>query len=140
MSYLKAIPILYHLSERNLDGQILHPKVPDNFLTKHGFEDNTTPRVCFSTSIAKCLIAFSSNLAGKELYVHKAIDPGKVYQPSLEEVPDCKITGEKWVMRPVKLKKIGKILVIKDDGKPGMKYTYGGKYTAELYGWEYKMI
>ena len=55
----------------------------------------------------------------------------------LEKGADAvKITGEVWYIEPVELKCIGKIHVIKDDGKDGLKYTYGNN-TAELYGWKY---
>ena len=35
----------YFISERKLDGEILTPRVPDNFFTKNGYEDSKTGRV-----------------------------------------------------------------------------------------------
>ena len=32
------IPI-YHLSESNLDGKILKPRIPENFMTRNGYEE-----------------------------------------------------------------------------------------------------
>ena len=54
-------------------------------------------------------------------------------------VHDVKITGEVWYTEPVELECVGKIHVTEDDGKDGLKYTYGNK-TAELYGWNWKWI
>lgn len=131
---------LYFLSDNNMDNKTLSPRIPNNFLTKNGYEDNKVPRVCFSTEIGKCLIALSMNCKGKEFYVHVPVGDFEVYKPSLSEVPDRNITGEVWVKKNVKIKCIGKILVTDDDGKPGMKYKYGDNKEAELYGWEWKWV
>ena len=130
---------VYHLSQSNLDGRTLSPKVPDNFLTKNGYEDNKTGRVCFAKSIDGSLRGLSQNLTGKEYFVH--IPDGKydIYAPSAKEVPDAKITSEVWIKESVKLKCIGKIKVIKDKGEDGIPYKYGNN-TAELYDWEWKWI
>ena len=132
---------LYTLSKDNLDNKTLQPRVPDNFLIRNGYEDNITKRVCFATSIGKCLTALSTNNTNTEFYVHIP-DPNKkykVYEPSIKKVPDVKITNEHWIKEPVKLKCIGKILCIKDAGKDGIKYKYGDK-EAELYEWEWKWL
>ena len=52
----KSNMTLFHLSEKPLP-KIIYPRVPDNFLTQEGIEDNTIPRVCFSPSIVHCLMA-----------------------------------------------------------------------------------
>ena len=132
----------YIVSDKNLDGKTLSPRVPNNFMTKNGFEENKTPRVCASTSIDGCLKGLSRNLKGEVLYIH-SIDPSiteKPYKPSIKEVPDSRITNEVWFKKPVKLKCIGKIKVIEDDGKEGEKYTYGNGLVAELYGWKYEWL
>lgn len=130
---------LYHLSTNNLDSKILKPRIPDNFLVKNGYENSTIKRVCFATSIDKCLRAMSYNIKGIEFYVHIPDKKYNTYKPSVKEVPDCKITGEIWIREPVKLKCIGKIKVIKDKGEPGLKYQYGDK-EAELYDWDYELV
>lgn len=129
----------YFISDKNMDGKILHPRVPINYLTKNNYEDNTTKRVCFSKSIDGCLSAMSSNIDGKEFYVHKPIGKYNIYEPTLKEVPDCKITDEVWIKESVKVKCIGKIKVSANDS-PGMGYSYGNNYRAELYLWDYKWI
>jgi len=131
---------LYFLSETNMDQKILQPRIPDNFLTKNGYEDNTTPRVCFSTSIDKCLTAMSMRLTNKEFYVHYPAEEHDVYSPSVEEVPDVQITGEKWIKEPVKLICVGKIRVTGPTRGKGMDYTYGDGKKATLYRWSWEKL
>ena len=133
---------LYFISESSDwdDGRMM-PRIPDNFMTRNGYEDNTTPRVCFSTSIDGCLRALSMNLAGKEFYVYTP-DPDGIYDvitPTVKQVPDVKLTHERWITTPVDTVLIGKIKVIKDAGGPPLEYKYGDK-TASLYDWEWKWI
>ena len=132
---------LIFLSDKNMDGKTLTPRVPNNFLIKNGYEDSTTSRICFASSIDKALMAISRNLKGEELYVHipKNINKKAIYKPTVKEVPDVKITGEIWYKEPVDLECVGKILITADDGKDGHKYTYGNK-TAELYGWNWEWV
>ena len=131
---------LFFLSQDNMNNKTLTPRVPQNFLTKNGYEENETPRVCFSTSVDKCLIALSMNCKDKEFYVHVPVGNYETYTPSVKEVPDRNITGEVWIEKPVKIVCVGKIKVTGDDGKPGKKYTYGDNKSAELYGWNYEWI
>lgn len=130
---------LYFLSFDNMDNKILTPRIPDNFFTQNGYEDNTTKRVCLSTSIDKCLMALSMNLNKKELYIHVPIGSYDIYKPSTKEVPDCDITGEVWIKKPVRIKTIGKIKV-KTSPKNGIKFKYGNNKEAELYPWDYEWI
>lgn len=128
----------YHISKAK-DLKSLTPRVPDNFMTKNGYEDGKTARVCFATSIDGCLKGLSKNCAGEEYFVYVPDGNYKIYKPSKKEVPDVEITGEVWIKETVELKCIGKIKVIEDAGKDGEPYTYG-EYTAELYEWNYKWI
>ena len=130
---------IYFLSQNNMDNKTLSPRVPNNFLVKNGFEDSATPRVCFAPSIDKSLIALSRNLKGEKLYVHVPMENVDVYKPSIKEVPDSKVTGELWCKEKVKIKCIGMIEVI-DATDDEYSYTYGTKYSAELYGWDWKWI
>ena len=128
----------YFISERKLDGEILTPRVPDNFFTKNGYEDSKTGRVCFTDDVAKCLTALSANVTGREFRVYEPDDISKynVFKPNNKAVPDSSITGELWITEPVKVKEVGKIKCVGDDGKDGMQFKYG-PHTAELYGWNY---
>lgn len=135
---------MYHLSQSNLDDVKVKPSIPDNFLTKNGYEENKTSRICFSKDIDGCLRGLSQNLTNKEFYVHVPLYQRNIKQhivhPTVDKVPDCKITKEVWITVPVKMKCIGKIKVLKDRGEDGLSYTYGkgkDKHTAELYDWDW---
>lgn len=132
--------LVFISEEKFKDGKVLQPRVPKNFLVDNGYEDDSTPRVCFSTSIDKALIALSSNLKGKEFFVYKPINvnKGSIVKPSTNQVPDVKITGEVWVTKPVKIKNVKKIRVI-GDGESEYEYKYGNN-TATLYDWKWEEI
>lgn len=129
---------LYFISEKK-GLTHLEPRVPSNYMTKNGYEDGKTPRVCFSTSIDGCLMALSMKCTNHEYYVYTPIGHGKVVSPTVKQVPDVKITHEKWILDPVEIKCIGKILCIGDAGEDGIPYKYGSN-TAELYKWNWKWV
>lgn len=133
---------LYHLSEADLDKKILKPQIPDNYFTKNGFEDAKTPRVCFSKSIDGALKGLSQNLDGKILNVYIAdnISKNSIYTPTINQVPDAKITDEVWVLSDCKLRYVGKILVSEDKNNKGYKFSYGPNKSAVLYGWNYEWL
>ncbi len=110
-------------------------------MTKNKFEDYTTPRVCFSTTIDGCLSALSMNLDNKILYVYTLDNCSKhnIYVPSIEEVPDCEITNEVWCLEPCTVSYYGTIKITGSYNK-GYEYTYGNGKIAELYKWKYKLI
>lgn len=106
---------MYFLSNISMDGNTLNPRIPDNYFTKHGYEDNKTPRVCFAPSIGKALIGLGRPVDDEEFYVHipaNRVDQKYIHKPTQKEVPDVKQTGEMWVLKPVKLKCIGKVKVV----------------------------
>lgn len=139
---------LFFVSLSNWDQKVITPRVPDGALMGNG-EDDSIDRICFAPSIDKCLMSLSRNLKGATLYIH-TVDPkelkniqGSIVKPTIDQVPDVKITGEVWVTKPVKLKCVGKIKVTEDDGKPGHPYTYkydGRELKAELYGWKWEWM
>lgn len=137
---LKLDHKLFHLSQSNMDGATIEPRIPDNYFTKNGYEDGKTKRVCFTPTIGKCLMAMSQKCTDMELFVMVPDGKYQVYRPSVKEVPDSKITKEVWIKEPVKLMCIGKIKVIGDAGKDGHEYTYGDGKKAELYDWTWKWI
>lgn len=137
----KDKPTLYFISQNeSMDEVLLNPRIPDNYMTRNGYEDNTTPRVCFCPSIGDCLTALSMNCKGKTFYVHIADPDGNydVYKPTKNQVPDVNITHELWIKTPVTLKYIGDILCTAAN-RCGEKYTYGDK-EAELYRWGWKWV
>lgn len=130
---------LIFLSEINMNGQTLVPRIPKNFFTDNGLEDNKTNRVCFAQSIDKCLLGLSMNCKNKIFYVHTPVGQYSVYYPTKAQVPDIELTGEVWVCEPVKIECVGKIKV---EDKSGIvySYTYGNNIKDELYGWKWHYI
>ena len=112
---------LYHVSKENLNGKVLHPRIPENKLTKNNLEEALTPRVCFAPTIDRCLMALSQNLENQILYVHVPVDKTKYSDVSKHQVADAKVTKEKWVTYDVELKCIGKIKVLSAKDK---KYKF----------------
>lgn len=130
--------LLYHLSDKILDS-ILYPKVPENFLTKLGVEDNKTPRVCFCPSIGDCLKAMSAPIKGKifHVYITHVKDP---YKPTIKEVPDCEVTKECWSTQPTRIQRIYDIKVLNTKKEnPKNVYTYGDN-KAQLFDWHYVIL
>ena len=130
---------LFHLSKIKLHNLVLVPQVPNNFLVNHGYEDSVTKRVSFAPSIDDCLKAMSSNLTNTTLYVYAAPIGTKFIKPSTQQVPDVKITNERWVLEEVQIGLVAVIKVLDAKNEP-FKYTYGGTKMAELYGWNWKKI
>ena len=96
---------LFHLSPiPNLT--ILNPRVPETAIGD--YEDTKQKRVCFSTSIKRCLTALSD--CNGQYYVYVPINQHKAYSPTPTEVVDVSETNEKWITRPVKVKCIGAIV------------------------------
>ena len=117
---------LFFISRNNMHNSILNPRIPDNYFTQNGYEDNTTNRVCLAPSVDKALMALSQNCKDKEFYVHVPINDNlRLKKPTVSEVPDSIATGEIWSLDPTKIKCIGKIKVTGDDGKDGIKFNYG---------------
>ena len=130
---------LYHVSTKNLNGQVLHPKIPHNYLTEQDLEESKTARICFSPNIDRCLMALSENLKGKELYVHIPLDKTKYEDVKNTQVPDSDLTKEKWVTCDVEMKCIGKIIVTESKKKEYHYKTKDGK-NHPLYKWNWKWI
>lgn len=132
--------MLYHLSENKLIK--MTPRIPNNFMTKYGYEDSSTPRISFAKEIDKAIMGISMKMKGKEMYVY-SIDEEKskpkLKYPNKDQVPDVKITEEVWVLNEIFVKFIGKILILDDAGEPGIPYTYGNN-SAELYKWNWQWV
>ena len=129
--------MVYFVSKEYLGNKIiLKPRVPLNFLTENGFEDNITPRVCASTSIDGCLTGLSMNLKDTRLFVYRS-EEENFYIPNDVQVPDVELTGEVWFLEPVEWRYYREILV-KDalESDERLLYKYGDN-VAEVYRWEY---
>lgn len=127
---------VYHISDKKLPSIKLNPRIPQNYMTNNGFEDNTTERVCVSKNIDGALKAMSMNLQGKQLHVYSLdIPDSEVYKPTVKEVPDGFITKELWIKKPVVMKYEKSIDVGKAKDKE-FNYKYGDN-VATLYGWNF---
>lgn len=130
---------LFHISSVKLANTTLEPRIPDNFLVRNGYEDNTTERISVCKSIDDCLTAMSRNIKNKDFYVYKLKNTNiKKKTPSVKEVPDSSITNEVWLLEPSEFELVGKIRVTGTKGD-GLPYTYGDN-TAELYRWKWSYV
>ena len=74
---MPALKTLYHLSQTEVG--LMVPRVP-----KSDYEDQTIPRICFSTSIQGCLIGINENkdIQGKCFKVYST-ETDEYYRPAL---------------------------------------------------------
>lgn len=105
---------LFHVSE-NPNLTIMTPRIPQNKLTKKGYENNTIGRVCFAPTIKDCIAAAPRGKVGELLYVYTPVnvDQNYVYKPKPSEVPDAKYTHEIWYLKPVAVK-LACVIVVGD--------------------------
>lgn len=138
MAIRHSIVPLYHLSEENLDNNILSPRPMDRDRVMEG-ENWKTPRICVSTSIDGAVSALVDSMSmpnGLELYVHTIVNAKdlfkrhKVYKPSLKQVPDADCTEEHWLKDKAKLKCIGKIIIGHPIPGAEQHYVWDGEYTT----------
>ena len=141
MRKIKYNKELYFITERIIDDNILVPKIPNNYFTQNGYEDNKIKRVCFGKSVDECLMALSKNCKGLYFYVYtvKNTSEYEVFKPSIIDVPDSKITGELWILTNVKVSYVGKIKCIDSIPNDGYLFKYGHN-VARLYDWKYEWI
>ena len=59
MERIKYDDKLYFISIEEINDNILFPRIPDNYFTQNGYEDNIHKRICFCKTIEKCLMALS---------------------------------------------------------------------------------
>jgi hypothetical protein len=95
-------PMYYFVSNKNFDGQILHPRIPKNRLTEKGVEDSIIPRICVSKSLIGCIQSTEIYPKYKRIYVHTC-DSNNIIQPTRKQVNDSYLFGEEWILEPVKM-------------------------------------
>ena len=123
---------LFHLSPTpNLT--ILNPRVPETAIG--GYEDTKQKRVCFSTSIKRCLTALSD--CDGQYYVYIPVNQHKAYSPTPTEVVDVSETNEKWITRPVKVKCIGAIVPTTYTKQEIYFPTHGKTFDIFTYDWKW---
>lgn len=133
---------LYFISSLdNLNGDIIGPRVPNNFLVSNKIGDYKTKRVCFYPSIDKALISLSSfqELSGKKFYIYRPrnINFDSLYKPNISEVPNCFLTDEYWYLKDVEIRYITSITV--KDKEEELSFRYGPRSTkVTVYRWNWK--
>lgn len=123
---------LYHLSkDRNLSK--MTPRIP-----KSKYEEQKTPRICFSTSIDGCLIGINENknIEGEIFHVY-SITTSDYYKPNTTEVTDVHITNEVWVTKPIEVRYE---YSIKITGKKGTRKEKINENTFEVPEWKYEKV
>ena len=145
--------LVFHVSpDKHIDGQVWKPRVPD-YLDPYnpdetGFEDNTTGRICFSTSIEGALNGITVNLPRQnpdqfdKLYVYIPEKPWKKYKHKTTKelvkgklVYDANVTREVWIMEPVRMKLYGVIRVdqVSNAKRKAVVPTASGKKDTRNY-------
>jgi len=141
---------MVHISPCNLNDKTLKPRIPSNYLTDNGFEENNTPRISFSQTIDGALISLNKNLIGHILFVHRPqpnqnlnIINNKIIIKN-DHVPDAQHTQELWVLNDVKLKLTSTIQAISSKKKK-IRFMYGKKDGSKCevgveWAWNWKRI
>lgn len=142
MSRFKEDTLFFVSTSPDMDGKILSPRIPKNFFTENGYEDNKTPRVCFSPSVRQSLMGINCSKTGTRFYVYSPEDISAIkkylVKPDKKSVPDVEITNEIWCLSKVKIKRVGVIETTASVDKPH-PFKYGDN-TAELYEWKFKWV
>lgn len=128
---MPALKTLYHLSQSEVG--LMVPRVP-----KSDYEDQTIPRICFSTSIQGCLIGINEDrdITGERFKVY-SIETDAYYIPTQSEVQDRHITDEVWVQFAVEPDYLYDIEVT---GKSGEKLYELGRDMVMVPQWSYKIV
>ena len=137
---IKDIPKLYMVSEKDIDGEILTPHIPDNFFTEYDFADTHQERVPFYPSIEQALSADPEIQANKIYNIYVPAEDFDFIRPEIDQIPQVYITGEAWITHPIKIKKIGNLKVMKELLKPELTFEYGDGNSATLKNWQYSIL
>ena len=121
--------LVFHVTTKShFDGQVFNPRVPE-YLDPYDpndkyFEDNTTPRISFSSSIEGCLNGIMVHMERDtperfdKMYVYVPEKPLSEYKHKTTKqlvneklVWDANVTREVWITEPVRMKLYGTIRV-----------------------------
>ena len=123
--------LLYHLS-RDPNLTILTPQIPDTAISWN--ENVSIPRVCFAPTIEGCLSALQD--IDMEYYVYTPVNQKLKGHSCRSYVRDAPATGERWIRKPVAVKKIGKIKSHDTGISKPMAIKYKGR-TKQIWLFKY---
>lgn len=121
----------FFLSRKSHDNKTLNPRIPKNRMPS---EDDKTPRICVSTSIAGCLAAVHTLKEGNTVYIHTC-ESNEIIQPTKDQVPDVFFTGEIWITESVQMHLIGKIKITKVD-----YFDYDPEKGISMTNYQYRAV
>lgn len=125
---------------KDLDRFKWEPYVPDNSMTRGGYEDRDMKRLCFCPTIGLCLTALGRSCGSSTYQVYMLDDPdAKFYKPNAAQLPDCAITQEVWVLNDVKVRYLGAVRVVSPYVRQSATYKYGA-FEAETFYWDYEWV
>lgn len=132
-------------SNPDLEKHILHPAVPNNFLTRGGWVDSKLPRISVFSSIEDALSAtfLGQKLRpGSKMYVYEVLDlnPESLIGPlGIDKIPYFRFIKEWWYLRGCSVKLVAPIVV--EELKKEEAYHYGPRQTkAPLYRWSWSEV
>lgn len=81
---------------------------PRKYGVNRGEDEPNISRICVAPTVEGCLTALGSCLTGSSnIYIYRTVRKVKAIKPN--SVVDAKITGEMWLLRPIKFKYIDTI-------------------------------
>lgn len=137
---VKDIPRLYYVSEKDLDGETLTPGIPDNMYTELNMVDTYQERIPMYPTIEQALSDNPDVKTGKIYNVYVPSEDFNYYRPQIEEIPQVCLTGETWIIQPIKVKKIGNLKVLKELPSDDLTFTYGDGFENQLKKWQYSTL
>jgi len=91
--------IYFFVSKQDFNNKIIYPKIP---IHKSDNENDKIKRICVSQSIYGCLSALPVLMTDDIINIYKCYS-NDVIKPSKKDVIDVNLTGEVWLIEPVKM-------------------------------------
>jgi len=139
---------LFHLNQSNKERIIITPKIPDNFMTKQGYENNIIPRVSVSPDIKYNILAIGYNkINDNKNKIYDVYEPNNYNKLKILHnsdiikrnlVSDAKQTKEIWILNKTLFKRIGKIKITNLSNQ--YRIIKFGNESRRSYFWNYKIL
>lgn len=127
--------------EPGLEHEIIHPSIPNDFLTKGKYINWQLPRIKLYTRIGEALSAkyLDSDISGQTFSVYRAkgIRIESLIEPGLPDCPYGLDISEYWYLQDIMVEKLGEITVGKKIKT--VPYHYGPRQTVKRFNvWEWE--